>query len=155
MHNTVTAMTQQLIHMQEQINSIIASQKQQSEMKNLNHHQAVLNLEKFTGEKNGKTYTEWTDELKSTLNGIRAGTANILRWVEKSEKEISQEDYEDETLDKPDSMQYKLLNAQLYDILIQKVKGPARVIVKTVGHENGLNAWKKLHERYGASTTTE
>ena len=87
--------------LQEEIQGLKA-QKQQYEMQNFNHHKAVLNLEKFTGEKNSKTYTEWTDELKSTLSGIRTGTSKILKWIEKRNPELDDIKEEDYAYEDPD-----------------------------------------------------
>ena len=48
-----------------------------------------------------------------------------------------------------------MFKAQLYDLLVQKVKGPARNLVKAAKAENELVAWKTLHDRYGSTTSTE
>ena len=52
-------------------------------------------------------------------------------------------------------MEHDTFKAQLYDLLIQKVKGPARNFVKSANDEDGIEAWKNLHTRYGFTTKTE
>ena len=51
-------------------------QKDKRQDKKFNHHQAALNIEKFTGEKNSTSYSEWRESVLITLGGIQPPRAH-------------------------------------------------------------------------------
>jgi len=105
----------------------------------------LKNLREFDGAK--EKYENWALKSYMCFNTIEEKLANILKETEKNEP-ISKErnDKLKALYDGKEGYYYEKWSKELYEVLGNKLEGPAFSILKSVTDGNGFEVWRKLRE---------
>ena len=97
----------------------------------------VKRIESF----NGIGFQDWKFKFEMAVNAIQTGALDMLQTSETSEKEVC---FSSEI--------EQQISSQIYFILAQKLQGEAFDLVKNVPELNGIEAWRRMCNRFDART---
>ena len=105
------------------------------------HKNMVETLVKRIESFNGTGFQDWKFKFEMAVKAIQTGALDMLQTSETSEKEVC---FSSEI--------EQQISSKIYFILAQKLQGEAFDLVKNVPELNGIEAWRRLSNRFDART---